>query len=476
MDALFNWLWQGCVVAAATAGVLAALRSARAHLRYVACWVALGILAVLPLAPHVLVPASAVTTVELSGAALPAVPAAARWTPAALLGTAWILWAAVFGTRLALAVWTLRRARVRCRRFPGAWANRLRVWTDASAGGRRTRLMLSNRVRAAAVFGGGTPIIAVSPTLIRHLTQDELDRIVVHEWVHVQRRDDLANLLQLVMRAIVGWHPAWWWIERRLQIEREIACDEATVALTGSSKHYAACLAKLASFAVSAEPLPVPAAVSAPALGVRIRRILSARHLADTGWSRSLAAGLVTALCTLAFVVSAIRVVRPAGAASFESLTPIDRTWVASAITPSMKASGPRETAAMPGTGKPGTAAPAARSSGAGAETDQPPASAQGPVPEGQSLAVQALEAVRNAPVASLPARPPGSVEAPALAPVAAPVNIPALSNASLDARTATPWGVAADAGLALGEGSKKAGVATAGFFSRLGRRVAGSF
>jgi hypothetical protein len=38
------------------------------------------------------------------------------------------------------------------------------------------------------------------------------------------------------------------------------------------------------------------------------------------------------------------------------------------------------------------------------------------------------------------------------------------------------PWTVAADAGVAVGTGSQKAAVATAGFFSRFGKSVARSF
>jgi hypothetical protein len=39
-----------------------------------------------------------------------------------------------------------------------------------------------------------------------------------------------------------------------------------------------------------------------------------------------------------------------------------------------------------------------------------------------------------------------------------------------------TPWSAAADAGVAVGRGSRSAGVATAGFFSRVGKKIAGSF
>jgi hypothetical protein len=42
--------------------------------------------------------------------------------------------------------------------------------------------------------------------------------------------------------------------------------------------------------------------------------------------------------------------------------------------------------------------------------------------------------------------------------------------------RPATPWSAAADAGVSVGRASQKAAVATAGFFTRLGRKIAGSF
>jgi hypothetical protein len=39
-----------------------------------------------------------------------------------------------------------------------------------------------------------------------------------------------------------------------------------------------------------------------------------------------------------------------------------------------------------------------------------------------------------------------------------------------------TPWGAAADAGTTIGRGSRNAGIATGSFFSRLGKKIAGSF
>ena len=107
--------------------------------------------------------------------------------------------------------------------------------------------MLSPAVSTAAVLGCGRPVIAVSPTLLDRLSDDELDRAVIHEWAHVQRRDDLLNVLHVVARVVAGWHPAVWWLERQLRIEREVACDEIAVRVTGSPKRYAACLTAMAS-------------------------------------------------------------------------------------------------------------------------------------------------------------------------------------------------------------------------------------
>jgi hypothetical protein len=49
-------------------------------------------------------------------------------------------------------------------------------------------------------------------------------------------------------------------------------------------------------------------------------------------------------------------------------------------------------------------------------------------------------------------------------------------SEAKQGQRSQTPWGAAADTGVAVGRGSQKAAVATAGFFTRVSKSVAGAF
>ena len=54
-------------------------------------------------------------------------------------------------------------------------------------------LLVSNDVQSAAVIGFRRPAIAVSPRLLDRLTDEEIDRVLVHEWAHVERGDHLVH-------------------------------------------------------------------------------------------------------------------------------------------------------------------------------------------------------------------------------------------------------------------------------------------
>ena len=236
MDAVLNWVWQGGVVAAVSLVMLFLLKRAGANVRSAVCWAALLLIVALPAFPPLSFTTPAV------GAFLPT-PAdavvslpATWWTSTLVILAAWMAWGSVQSVRLVMAIVAIRRARARSRRFPPHLESHLSHWNRIRSEGRRATLVLSNSVTSAAVLGWGAPMIAVAPSLLRTLDPDDLDRVLIHEWAHVQRRDDVVNVLQVVVRIVAGWHPALWSIDRRLSLEREIACDEVTVAITGSPK------------------------------------------------------------------------------------------------------------------------------------------------------------------------------------------------------------------------------------------------
>src|SRR5258708_12329696 len=47
------------------------------------------------------------------------------------------------------------------------------------------------------------------------------------------------------VRVLFFLRPAVWWIEKRISVEREMACDDAVVAETANPRGYASCLVSL---------------------------------------------------------------------------------------------------------------------------------------------------------------------------------------------------------------------------------------
>jgi beta-lactamase regulating signal transducer with metallopeptidase domain len=393
----------------------------------------------------------------------------AWWTPGLIvLVAAWTAWITVHGIRFVSAVAAIRVARRRSRAFPAAVESALPCWGRLRAEGRRAPLVVSDSVTTAAVLGWGPPVIAVSPSAVQMLDAEELDRILIHEWAHVQRRDDLVNVLQIVIRTIAGWHPALWWLDRRLHVEREIACDEMTVAITGSPKSYAASLLKLATLRGRSRVMHAsPAALGSSFLRTRIFRIVSSRTSIGPIWSRSVAAAIVVILGAMSKGIGALTLVATVFATPFAPprMPGAQPNPLALAAVP---ASSP-ETAAQQPAGRPAAPLPAV-----------PPSAPERSVPPPQPRTEPALPAMPETATAADPAAgakvPADADHEIAAAPLpSAPLTTPGQTAVNAPA-SQSPWTAVAAGGTAVGRKSKDAGVATAGFFTRVARRVAGSF
>jgi hypothetical protein len=313
-------------------------------------------------------------------------------------------------------------------------------------------------------------MIAVAPSLVTTLGPAELDRVLIHEWAHVQRRDDVVSAVQIVIRIIAGWHPAVWWIDRRLQREREIACDEMTVAITGSPKSYAACLLKLASVKGAARGVHgAPALFTMSGLRARVTKIVSPHRFIAPIWSRGLAAAIVSVLCITSVGVAGMELIAAAGfvlpvAPARMLTTNLERLAPPALPIPSL----PQETKRSP------RRTPVSAPSPHGTKAQEPPRP-PAPPPTPTSDEPIAPAAVSGVDSTAAAAEPPadGTVapDSPAL------VHNPEPTPPAVTAQPPrSPWGAAVDGGVALGRTSKDAGVATAGFFTRFARRVAGSF
>ncbi|OYX48562.1 MAG: hypothetical protein B7Y90_10195 [Alphaproteobacteria bacterium 32-64-14] len=131
--------------------------------------------------------------------------------------------------------------------------------------------------------------------------------LLEHEHAHIRRHDMLAALGQRVVLALLWWSPALHWVSRRIDEEREVACDEAAVERTGDAKAFARSLTKQAEnqLWVRAPRLAVGAIGPRSHFGRRVKRLID---IAKTGgtpakYSGRLAfSGLVLAVAVAAMV------------------------------------------------------------------------------------------------------------------------------------------------------------------------------
>ena len=160
-----------------------------------------------------------------------------------------VLWALIAGwslLRLGKAMWHLRTLRNGCvpvdvRGLDPLLQDTLRH----HSGNRKFVLCTSDQVSVPTALGLFKPAIVIPHWVMHELSPAELNQIVLHELAHLRRWDDWTNLAQQFVRALFFFHPAVWWIEKRVALEREMACDDAVLTET-SPRAYAECLARLA--------------------------------------------------------------------------------------------------------------------------------------------------------------------------------------------------------------------------------------
>ncbi len=154
----------------------------------------------------------------------------------------WLLAAAFRLTQLTAAALHLRRLLRSAE--PVAPAAELRALLDACP--RQVQLCTSREVDRPSVAGFLRPRILLPQELFNALTPGELHQIVLHECEHLRRGDDWVNLFGQLSLAVFPLNPALVWVNRRLALERELACDDGVLRSTGARKAYAACLARVA--------------------------------------------------------------------------------------------------------------------------------------------------------------------------------------------------------------------------------------
>ena len=272
--ALLNNLWQSAAIALL---VWAALRflprinvKINAATRCAVWWVVLAAVVLLPMAPQrasvrmppvssqaAPIPATTPVTigpapVTLSPVDVPPVSSRSsrtlHITPGAGLVAIFAIWSALSLFRIAQIIRSyryLRGIKQRSRAVSPEQMVNFNYWLLACGVDRTARLLVSSEIVSPMAVGFRRPAVIVPETLLNEFTPEELDHVLLHELAHIARFDDWTNLFARLIGALLPIHPVAVWLVKQIEQEREIACDDWVVAMTGDARPYAASLTRL---------------------------------------------------------------------------------------------------------------------------------------------------------------------------------------------------------------------------------------
>lgn len=325
--ALLHLVWQGVLVAAILAATLALMQRQSASARYIAsCGAMIALLVLLvatavreyqspapqPLPAAIVMHASAFLDNNASAAPLATTaPPPATWSQrfakAMIVTTPYIptivlIWAigvVLLSIRLTFG-WIRAHALARRNAQPAGhdWQRAAARLARALNLRRGVQLLESAAVEVPTVIGFLRPVILLPMATLSGLSTDQIEMILAHELAHIRRHDFFINLLQAVVETLLFYHPAVWWISRRVRIEREHCCDDMAVAVCGNALQYARALTRLEELRI--DPAQAFIAANGGSLLMRIRRLIGERAESPNGPSRWAAgAALLTVLIVL---------------------------------------------------------------------------------------------------------------------------------------------------------------------------------
>jgi beta-lactamase regulating signal transducer with metallopeptidase domain len=150
------------------------------------------------------------------------------------------------------------------------------------------------RAAVPLVVGIVKPVILLPTAIASGLAPDQLESLLAHELAHLKRLDLLVNLVQRLAESLLFFHPAVWYVSRRISIERENCCDDCVLAAGWGRVEYADALVRMAEVCATARGLAgLEGAATLAASGEgpsqfkrRVLRLLAAEDHLRLGLSR----------------------------------------------------------------------------------------------------------------------------------------------------------------------------------------------
>jgi beta-lactamase regulating signal transducer with metallopeptidase domain len=303
--ALLHFLWQGMVLAAVFASLMSIARSAAT--RYALAVSVLILMVAAPVATFFMLqnsgpighPAIAISSSPAPVAAKPVQSSSMQPVSNGEISADTFVWlvriwiAGVIFFSLRTAGGMLIVERLQRRKSAPVRAHLLETCLDLQRRlgiKRAVRFCQCNGLDVPAVIGWFRPVVLLPLTVLAGLSQAQLEAVIAHELAHIKRWDYFVNLFQIAAETVLFYHPAVWWVSRRIRQERENCCDDAAVRLCGNVVDYARALTYMEGGRTA--PSLVMAASGSP-LATRVLRLLGARKSGENVFASGLTIGIV---------------------------------------------------------------------------------------------------------------------------------------------------------------------------------------
>jgi uncharacterized protein YjbI with pentapeptide repeats/beta-lactamase regulating signal transducer with metallopeptidase domain len=336
---LVNGLWQGAAIAALTWLALRLFPRVNASTRYAAWTLALVAVAVVPIATslqhisYYTLPATNATTQSAAAGgtvrselkhttareathsgggslSMPRVPDLHVNAPLLLMAIVLSVWgiaALLLVARLVVALLRLERLKHDALPLGIEYRDQLQQWQRLDPGS-DVRICVTGGIEVPVAVGLFDAMVLLPKALLEQFDAQEIDQISLHELAHLLRHDDWTNGLQRVITSLLFFNPAVWFIARQMDVEREVACDDYVLELTGAVRTYAFCLTKMAEITSwPHQPLAAPGVFTTRKnISIRVERLLRTGRAISSSISPATAGAVAIGLLAGYFVASTL--------------------------------------------------------------------------------------------------------------------------------------------------------------------------
>ena len=299
----FSWmlihsLWQGLLLAVATAVVLIVTKKSGARLRYNlvavqfllfigACcctfvweWYQAPAKAIVPMAGAIGNEASQWFHLDAENIRRFAQICISYFTANAPMVV--LLWSVLFAFRSVKVIGSLvyiHRAKNRYTYAPPAdWQQRVELLCEKLQINKAVRLLESGYVKVPMVIGHLKPVILMPVGLLTGLPAEQVEAVLLHELAHIRRHDYVVNFLQTLAETVFFFNPGLLWISSLLRDERENCCDDIALEQTKNKREFVQALISFKEHALNADQYAVAFPGKKNHLLHRISRIMSDKN------------------------------------------------------------------------------------------------------------------------------------------------------------------------------------------------------